>query len=99
EQVGSRPKKTSFSGDGVESDPFFTADGNTLYFISTRSVNGVKRDNLDIFRVDRDASGAWGSPVQLPEPVNSAGAEWFPRLGPGGSLYFGLGPAGGFRDT
>ena len=99
EQGWSAPEKTAFAGDGVEADPFFAADGNTLYFISTRSVNGVKRDNLDIFRVERDASGTWGAPVQMPEPVNSAGAEWFPRLAPDGSLYFGSDRPGGLGAT
>ena len=98
-QGWSAPEKPVFAGDGVEADPYFAADGNTLYFISTRSVNGAKRDNLDIFRVDRDASGAWGAPVQLPEPVNSAGAEWFPRLAPDGAMYFGSDRPGGLGAT
>jgi len=99
DQGWSAPEKPSFAGDGVEADPCFTDDGNTLYFISTRSVNGVKRDNLDIFNVDRDAKGAWGEPVQLPEPLNSAGAEWFPRPAPDGWLYFGSDRAGGLGAT
>ena len=98
-QGWSAPEKPVFAGDGVEADPYFAADGNTLYFISTRSVSGAKRDNLDIFRVDRDASGAWGAPVQLPEPVNSVGAEWFPRLAPDGSMYFGSDRPGGVGAT
>ncbi len=99
EKGWSEPQAPSFAGDGVEADPYFTADGSSLYFISTRSVNGVKRDNLDIFRVDRDASGAWGAPFQLPEPINSAGAEWFPRLAPDGALYFGSDRPGGLGAT
>jgi Tol biopolymer transport system component len=95
----SEPQRPSFAGDGVEADPFFTADGRGMYFISTRSVNGVKRDNLDIFRVDRDSAGTWGAPVQLPEPVNSAGAEWFPRPSPDGWLYFGSDRPGGIGAT
>jgi hypothetical protein len=67
-----------------------------MYFISTRSENGVEQTELDIWRVDRDASGTWGAPARLPEPVNSAGAEWFPRPGPDGWLYFGSNRPGGF---
>jgi len=71
-----------------------------MYFISTRSVNGVKRTNLDIFRIDRDTDGKWGEPQQLPPPVNSDGAEWFPRPGSGdGWLYFGSDRAGGLGAT
>jgi hypothetical protein len=95
-QGWSEPTPPVFAGDGVEADPFFTADGRTLYFISTRSLDGVKRKDLDIWRVDRAASGAWGTPVHLPEPVNSSGSEWFPRPSRDGWLYFGSNRPGGF---
>jgi hypothetical protein len=91
----SEPRPPVFAGDGVEADPYFTPDGRSLYFISTRSLNGVARKDLDIWRVDRNAEGVWGAPVHLPEPVNSSGAEWFPRPGPDGWLYFGSSRAGG----
>src|SRR6188474_1333926 len=51
------PREPTFAGDGVEADPFFTTDGRTLYFISTRSVKGVKQKDLDIWRVDRSGNG------------------------------------------
>ena len=98
DQGWSQPEKWSLAGDGVEADPFFTDGGNSMYFISTRSVNGVKRTNLDIFRIDR-ANGKWGEPQQLPEPVNSAGAEWFPRPSKDGWLYFGSDRPGGKGAT
>jgi hypothetical protein len=89
----------SFAGDGVEADPWFTADGKSLYFISSRSLDGVKRKDLDLWRVDRGADGAWGSPVHLPEPLNSPGAEWFPRPSADGWLYFGSDRPGGQGAT
>ncbi|MGH9315583.1 MAG: TolB family protein [Thermoanaerobaculia bacterium] len=95
----SEPKPPAFAGDGVEADPFFTPDGRSLYFISSRSANGVPRKDLDIFRVDRDQKGAWGTPVRLPETVNSAGAEWFPRPSADGWLYFGSDRPGGHGKT
>jgi hypothetical protein len=85
-----------FARDGVEADPYFTADGRSLYFISTRSLDGRARKDLDIWRVDRGASGVWGAPVHLPEPVNSSGSEWFPRPARDGWLYFGSNRPGGF---
>ena len=92
----SEPRPPAFAGDGVEADPWFTPDGKALYFISTRSTDGVHEPkNLDIWRVDRDASDKWGTPQRLPSPVNSPGAEWFPRLAPDGWLYFGSSRAGG----
>ncbi len=45
--------------------PFFTADGNTLYFTSKK--NGT----YDIWVADRIAGG-WSSPQVLPSPVNTS---------------------------
>jgi hypothetical protein len=41
----------------------------------------------------------WGTPVRLPEPINSAGQEWFPRLARDGWLYFGSSREGGHGKT
>lgn len=95
----SEPVAPAFAGDGVEADPWFSADGHSLYFISTRSSDGIKRKDLDLWRVDRDAGGHWGKPVRLPEPINSQGNEWFPRLARDGWLYFGSDRAGGLGRT
>lgn len=95
----SKPEPPVFAGDGVEADPYFTADGRTLYFISTRSTDGIQRGDLDNWRVDRDEKGAWGVPVRLPEPINSSGREWFPRPAPDGWLYFGSDRPGGLGRT
>src|SRR5262245_16537279 len=89
------PESAAFAGDGVEADPWFTADGKHLYFISTRSTDGIHRKDLDLWRVDRDAAGKWGTPQRLPEPVNSNSTEWFPRLAGDGWLYFGSNRDGG----
>jgi WD40-like Beta Propeller Repeat len=88
-----------FAADGVEADPWFTSDGRHLYFISTRSTDGVRREDLDIWHVERAADGRWGTPIRLPEPVNSIGREWFPRLAADGWLYFGSDRPGGLGKT
>lgn len=93
------PVPADFAGDGVEADPWFTPDGQTLYFISTRSEAGVKQSDLDLWRVARDGAGKWGNPERLPEPVNSPGQEWFPRLSADGWLYFGSDRPGGQGAT
>ena len=95
----SEPVSPSFAGDGVEADPWFTPDGEHLYFISTRSTDGIKRKDLDLWRIDRDADGRWSLPQRLPEPVNSSGNEWFPRLARDGWLYFGSDRPGGLGKT
>jgi hypothetical protein len=93
------PVDAPIAGDGVEADPWFSRDGRTLWFISTRSDNGVKRTDLDIWRVSRGRTGRWGTPKRLPEPVNSSGHEWFPRLARDGWLYFGSDRPGGYGKT
>ncbi|WP_426700113.1 TolB family protein [Rhodanobacter sp. Col0626] len=93
------PHDAPFAGDGVEADPWFTPDGHSLYFISTRSTDGIKRKDLDIWRVERTDATHWGKPERLPSPVSSTGNEWFPRLARDGWLYFGSDRPGGFGKT
>jgi len=98
-QGWSDPVPPKFAADAVEADPWFTADGRHLYFISTRSTDGVRREDLDIWHVERAADGRWATPTRLPEPVNSTGTEWAPRLAADGWLYFGSDRPGGLGKT
>src|SRR5689334_11123616 len=41
------PTDAPIAGHGVEADPWFTRDGRTLWFISTRSSDGIHRQDLD----------------------------------------------------
>ena len=49
--------------------------------------------------VARASADSWGTPVRLPEPLNSTGNEWFPRLAGDGWLYFGSDRPGGLGRT
>jgi hypothetical protein len=95
----SKPEPPAFAGGGVEADPWFTPDGRSLYFISTRATKSGMSKDLDIWRVDRAGKDGWAEPMRLPEPINSPAAEWFPRLSPDGWLYFGSGRPGGLGET
>lgn len=95
----SDPVDAPIAGDGVEADPWFSRDGRTLWFISSRSTDGVTGRGLDAWRVTRDRGGHWSTPERLPEPINSAGNEWFPRVDRDGWLYFGSDRPGGFGKT
>lgn len=95
----SEPEDPPFAGDGVEADPWFEPDGRTLWFISSRTTDGIKGRGTDIWRVRRDASGRWGTPERLPDAINSPAYEWFPRLGRDGWLYYGSGRPGGLGKT
>lgn len=80
---------------GLEADPWFTPDGRSMFFISTRATGALSSDALDIWVAHRDDIGQWATPQQLPVPVNSDAAEWFPRPASDGWLYFGSRRAGG----
>lgn len=95
----STPAPPSFAGDGLEADPWFTPDGQDLYFISSRSTDGQHHDDLDLWKVSRDATGKWGEPQRLPAPLNSRAQEWFPRVAADGWLWFGSGREGGRGRT
>lgn len=85
------------AADAAEADPFYAPDGR-VYFISTRRAPDKPRDDLDIWSVERTQTG-WSEPIRLPAPINSEGAEWFPRVTADGALYFGSDRAGGHGAT
>lgn len=95
----SAPKVAPFSGKHRDADPFVTADGKQLYFISDRPVDGTPRNDMDVWVMDRAANGEWGEPRNLGAPVNSPASEWFPTVAASGTLYFGSGRPGGHGQT
>ncbi|HEY0661371.1 MAG TPA: hypothetical protein VGD21_08660 [Lysobacter sp.] len=77
-----------------EADPFVTADGTQLYYVSSR--HDPRGEDLDIWRVARAHDGNWGTPERLPPPVNSSASELLPRLAADGRLWFGSSRPGGY---
>src|SRR5262245_59376911 len=49
----SPPKVAEFSGKHRDADPFITADGKQLYFISDRPDDGQPKKDMDIWVMDR----------------------------------------------
>lgn len=89
------PSVVSFSGKFDDGDPHITADGKTLYFISTRPSEPLP-SSADIWMTQRDAEGRWVEPVRLPYPINSEQTEYGPRTDASGNLYFASDRPGGY---
>ena len=90
------PVAPSLAEPGLEADPWFSPDGGTIWFISTRRTHSDRSADLDIYRTRRGRDGAWMEPERLPAPINSDASEWFPRPATDGWLYFGSRRSGGF---
>lgn len=84
------PEIVPFSGGpGVmDFEPALSADGSKLFFLSNRPDGDEPVGDQDIWVVERDSSGEWGMPLNLGEPVNTDGGEFFPSLTMDGTLYF-----------
>jgi Tol biopolymer transport system component len=85
------PEVASFSGQYPDIDPFIAPNGQRLYFSSIRPVDGVTRGDLDIWYVERTATG-WGEPIRLGAEVNSPTDELYPSADASGTLYVASGP-------
>lgn len=62
----SEPVVAPFSGEFPDIDPWVSPDGESIYFSSIRPVNDEPREDVELFRVDRDGDG-WSEPVHLSE--------------------------------
>ena len=71
---------------GWESQPSISADGRTLYFVSTRQGG---YGGYDIWSSELNSDGTWSGPVNLGPDINTAYDEQSPFIHPDNeSLYF-----------
>ena len=91
------PRVASFSGVWRDFEPFVTAGGDRLLFLSNRPpTNHEPKPGWgyqNIWQVHRTANG-WSEPEILPAPVNTDGNEFFPSMTAGNTLYFTRGGGG-----
>jgi len=88
------PEVASFSGQYSDYDPFVSPDGSRLLWISNRPVDDKKKDDYDIWMVEKRAGG-WGPPIHLPAPINTDAEEFYPSVTAKGTLYFSSTRPGG----
>ena len=70
-----------------ESQPSFSADGKTLYFI--RGIGRGMNRQQDIFTSELTKEGVWTEPTRLSKTINTMGAEESVFIHPDGkTLYF-----------
>lgn len=83
------PRLASFSGRYSDSFPWFSPDGERLFFASQRPVTagGPPREDPDIWYVEKQGEG-WGEPVHLGPEVNTSAEEFTPTVDREGTLYF-----------
>lgn len=65
--------------------PALSADNKTLYFVSDRE-GGL--GSTDIYSVEIKGSGAYGTPENLGEKINTPGREMFPYVAKDSTFYF-----------
>jgi Tol biopolymer transport system component len=94
-QKWSAPEVAPFSGEYSEADPFITADGKYLYYVSKRPVDSLQapKTDWDIWRVE-NINGEWANPEHLDSDINSEKDDIYPSLTKEGTLYFSSGREG-----
>ena len=89
------PEVAGFSGQYSDFDPYFSADGKKLFFISNRPLQGTApKADYDIWFVEKTKTG-WSAPKNLGAPVNTEADEFFPAPAADGTLYFSAVREGG----
>ncbi len=107
----SQPVVAPFSNVGNSIAPAMAPDGSYLIFVSNRPAvaGGALLDGFyagkpqpgrggNLWRVDRKGD-AWGTPVRLPDIINSSSSTYDPSVAKDGSIYFTQtgGKTGAFR--
>ena len=81
------PSIASFSGQYKDFNPCISPDGSKLFFISNRPVNEKKKTDPDIWYCNKKNDG-WAEPINIGEPVNTAGWELGCSVAADGTLYY-----------
>ncbi len=85
-----KPEMVAFSKtypENRDADMMFSPDGNRLYFISGRPLEGYPENEYNLWYVDRDGKG-WGEPQPLSNVINTQGPDYYPTIVGDGSLYY-----------
>jgi hypothetical protein len=96
------PEILPFCDEHQYMEPFLSADGLRLYFVSDRpnNENNYNKKNFDIWYVERiHKKGKWSIPQNIGKPVNTEQDEFYPTLADNNNLYFTMdAPVGMGKD-
>jgi len=86
------------NSDDIETTASMSTDGNLLFF--SRELEERTKTGTDLFYARKLPNGTWGTPIKLPDVINTRFNESFPHLSSDGkSFYFsseGHSSMGGF---
>ncbi len=84
-----RPELAPFASRYQEGGPYFSPDGQKLYFYSKRPDNnqGPQKPDADIWFVTRTKSG-WSEPHNVGWPINTDRGEYGSQILANGTMYF-----------
>ncbi|MGY8913658.1 MAG: TolB family protein [Flavobacteriales bacterium] len=83
-----KPEILNISGKYQDIEPFYSPNGNRLYFASNRPIyNDSIRTDYNIWYSDKNED-IWSEPVPLDSIINTKGDEFYPALSKNGNLYF-----------
>jgi len=87
--VWTKPEVFKFCTNGKfkYTEPFISADGNKLLFVSNMPTKDSLESNYDIW-VCNNENGVWQKPYNIGEPINTPQNEFFPTMTNNGTLYF-----------
>jgi Tol biopolymer transport system component len=88
-----KPDTIDFSRKFNNHEPFFSFDGQKLYFTSDRDKQ-TKVNRRDFFFVNKLKDG-WSEPIKLDTPINSGYTEFFFDQSKSGTIYFASNRPGG----
>ena len=89
-ETWSAPEPLVLSGIPLMGKGVFSPDGNMIALEGAFSAGGVLTPpDIDIFVVQREASGQWGTPIALGADINTEGQEGNPYFADNGkTLYY-----------
>jgi Tol biopolymer transport system component len=91
--VWRRPQVASFSGIWKDTDPFVSPDGEKIFFVSNRPLDGMPQDKpnkrFHLWYVDHTQGDEWGKPHHVDGGVNiDSGNNYGPSVSAKGTLYW-----------